>query len=130
MSNVILLEQFKNKPIRIVRRSNEVMVPLNDIADALEYNRAVLHQLVKRNEAVFKHFKGISVIIIPGGSQETLCLSRDGVLDLLMKLDYHRIKDETKKQLIIDFQVWASKHYAKYVFSCSTYNAERSRTKL
>jgi hypothetical protein len=107
MSNVILLEQFKNKPIRIVRRSKEVMVPLNDIADAIEYDRKSLRNIIDRNNEVFKHFKGRVIMTSPGGSQETICLSRDGVLGLLMKLDYHRIKDETKKQLIIDFQVWA-----------------------
>lgn len=107
MSNVILLEQFKDKPMRIVRRSNEFMIPLNDIADAIEYDRKSLRNIIDRNNEVFKHFKGRVIMTSPGGSQETICLSRDGVLGLLMKLDYHRIKDETKKQLIIDFQVWA-----------------------
>ncbi|ACV64428.1 hypothetical protein Dtox_3720 [Desulfofarcimen acetoxidans DSM 771] len=36
-----------------------------------------------------------------------VCLNRDGVIGLLMKMDFSRIRDESKRQTIVDFQVWA-----------------------
>ncbi|MDF9412955.1 hypothetical protein E1B06_14815 [Brevibacillus laterosporus] len=108
MNNTILLEQFREKQVRIVRKSSkEAMIPINDIADAIDYERSTLHKLLKRNEEVLGRFKGMVITPTPGGPQEILSLNRDGVLGLLMKLDYHRINDEYKRQTIIDFQIWS-----------------------
>jgi hypothetical protein len=108
MSNIVLMEQFRNKPVRIIRRApKDAMIPVNDIADALGYDRQPIHNIVKRNSELFEPLKGIIVTMTPGGPQETLCLNRDGVIGLLMKLDYNRIKDAERRQLIIEFQRWA-----------------------
>lgn len=108
MGNIVLLEQFKDKQVRIIRSiPRGAEVPVNDIADALEYDRSALRQLLERNEEVLGRFKGKVIITSPGGPQETICLNRDGVLGLLMKIEFKRIKDEAKRQTVIDFQVWA-----------------------
>ena len=108
MSNIILLEKFQDKHVRFVRQSpKEVMVPLNDIADALEYDRSVLHRLFKRNEMVLGRFSSMTIMVTEAGARETLCLTRDGLNGLLMKLDFNRIRDEVKRQSIVGFQVWA-----------------------
>jgi len=108
MSNTILLEQFRDKQVRIIRSiPKDASVPVNDIADALEYDRSALHQLLKRNEAVLSRFSSMVIITTEAGPREMVCLNRDGVMGLLMKLDFNRIKDESKRQTVIEFQVWA-----------------------
>lgn len=107
MNETILLEHFRDKQVRIVRQGKKAMIPVNDIADALEYSREVLRRLVNRNIEVLRPFVGKTVMVSPGGVQETLCADRDGVIGILMKLDYNRVKDPEKRQMIIEFQHWA-----------------------
>lgn len=108
MSNIVLMEQFRDKEVRIIKQSpKEAMIPLNDIADAINYDRQSLRDLLKRNNELFESYKGSSIILTPGGPQEVICLNRDGVIGLLMKLDYNRIKDELRRKTIIEFQRWA-----------------------
>lgn len=108
MNDVILLEQFHGKDIRIIHKPDKnAMIPVNDIADALGYDRQPIHSIIKRYTELFEPLQGIIVTMTPGGPQNTLCLKRDGVVGLLMRLDYNRIKDPARRSLIIEFQKWA-----------------------
>lgn len=108
MSDVILLEQFRDKQVRVIRNiPNRAEMPINDIADAIDYDRKALRNMVHRNNDIFGMFTGRVIMTSPSGSQETMTLTRDGVIGLLVKLDHKRVKDPAKRQLIIDFQIWA-----------------------
>lgn len=98
---------FEGRPVRLVTRDEEVLVPLPDIARALDYNKEALWRVIERSADVFE--QGIVVTTIPseGGPQETTCLTRDGVVGLLMKLSTGRIRDAAKRRLVVNFQRWA-----------------------
>jgi hypothetical protein len=99
-------------PIRIARRTYDDLpsIPINDIADGIDYDRSTLRQLYQRNKKLLIEFSG--KVMIPskdGGTQPHLCLTREGVIGILMKLDYNRIKSAEKKERIVKFQQWAIK---------------------
>jgi hypothetical protein len=96
-----------SKPVRIVKGEKEPMIPLVDIAGALGYDRTSLNQMLDRNKDLFDGMRGVVVVHTPGGPQEHSCLNRDGVVGLLMKLDYHRIRNGQKRKKVIEFQKWA-----------------------
>jgi len=98
---------FEGRKVRFLPKDEEVLVPLPDIAGALDYDKMALWRIVDRNSEIFD--QGIVVTTIPsaGGPQKTICLNRDGVVGLLMKLATGRIKDPAKKQMVVSFQRWA-----------------------
>jgi len=72
----ILLEVFEEKPVRFIRSApQELWVPVNDVADAIGYDRDTLRQLINRNGDLFANMCSKSVILLEGvGSREVLCV--------------------------------------------------------
>lgn len=105
----MLAKVFEGRPVRFLPTEDEVLVPLPDIARALDYDGKVLRNLIDRNEELFEQGKVVTTLPSEGGPQETTCLNRDGVVGLLMKLSTSRIKDPAKRNLIVAFQRWAVK---------------------
>jgi hypothetical protein len=105
----VLLEVFKEKPVRFIRNApQELWVPVNDVADAIGYDRDTLRQLINRNSDLFANMCSKSVILLEGvGSREVLCVNRDGLVAVLVKISAGRIKDEYRRKTIIEFQRWA-----------------------
>jgi hypothetical protein len=91
------------------------MIPLNDVADGIGIDRSGLRQLLKRNERVLSEYVGKVMIPSPSGEQETVCLSRDGITGILMKMDISRMKDPQKRDKVIIFQKWAIETLSKIV---------------
>jgi len=86
------------------------MIPLNDIVDGIGYARSSLHKVVKRNPKQFKRYTCMCVTPTHLGyhDHETLvCLTRDGVIGLLMRLDVEKIPDPEKQNGLLAFQWWA-----------------------
>ncbi|NLI12193.1 MAG: hypothetical protein GX425_06130 [Peptococcaceae bacterium] len=81
-------------------------MPVPDLVEAMEYDKAAIWRSIDRSKEVFEG--GVVVTTIPsaGGPQKTTCLTRDGVIGLLMKLSTGRIKDPAKRQMIVNFQRW------------------------
>jgi hypothetical protein len=102
---------FENKKVRFLtvnnEISNEVLMPLPDIAKALDYDKKALRDILKRNKEIFESWKVVTTLQVDGQGRKTTCLNRDGVTGLLMKLSTGRIKNQTKKQMIVNFQRWA-----------------------
>lgn len=96
-----------NTPIRVVERDEQKWMPLNDVADGIGHDRSGLHHLFNRNAEILGKYSGMVKIATPGGHQDFLCLNRDGVIGILMKVDFVRIKDESRKKRVIAFQDWA-----------------------
>lgn len=85
-------EMFHEIPVRIVHGEKGPMIPLVDIAYGIGYDRISLHRLYKRNSELFENYHGVVVMTAGATEQEHLCFTRDGVIGILMKLDYRRIK--------------------------------------
>lgn len=105
--DLVTTEMFQEIPIRIVQREKDHFIPLVDIAKALEYDRGSLSHLLRKHEALFEGMKGVVFLTTPGGIQKSICLTRDGIIGLLMKMDYQRAKNPMLAERLIKFQRWA-----------------------
>ena len=99
---------FDGRPVRLVNVNGEVVMPLPDIAEALKYDKKTLRNIVDRNMDVFETCRVVTTLQDKDGrGHKSTCLTRDGVVGLLMKLATSRIKDPAKKQMVVNFQRWA-----------------------
>lgn len=110
---------FHETPVRIAKDGREGMFPIRDIATALKYDRQALHQIIERNSEIFAEYRRVNVVFCDDPFKHT-CLTRDGVIALISKLDYLRIKDPTKRQRIIEFQRWAAETLGKVMDGTQT----------
>lgn len=104
---LVTTENFQEIPVRIVQGEKDRMIPLVDIAAATGYDRSTINQIIDRNPDVFEGLKGMVVIPTRGGMQEVSCLTRDGVIGLLIKISSSRIKDKNVRAKVVAFQRWA-----------------------
>jgi hypothetical protein len=112
---LVKVESFQGIPVRIITHNGQEMIPLNDIADGITHDRSGLRKLFHRNEDIVGKWSGKVNLATPQGIQEHICLNRDGVTAMLMKVDYARVKDTIRKKKIIDFQEWAASTLSKIV---------------
>lgn len=106
--------------LRVVESPIGKVVPVVDIAKAIGYGQINLDRILGNNSELFSE----TLIAVTATSVfeqksskntnyersqefEVKALNSYGVVGLLMKLDYNRIKDEKKKQLVLGFQKWA-----------------------
>jgi len=115
MSVLITTETFYEIPVRIVQGDIGPMIPLVDIADGIGYAKQNILSLFERNSELLKE-DSQDIIMITGDQVAPTphtCLTRDGVIGLLMKTDYQRIKDPAKREKILSFQKWAKETLGK-----------------
>ncbi len=105
--DLILTVPFQEIPVRIVQREKDRVIPLVDIARALGCGRNNLTQIIKNNEHLFKGFTSNEPLPTHGGIQPTICLTRDGVTGILMKIHPSRAKNQEYFEKIVRFQQWA-----------------------
>ncbi len=106
-SDLVTTEKFQEIPVRIVQGEKDRMIPLVDIARAVGYDDRVLRSHIDREPALFAGMEGRIVTMTPGGPQEVRCLTRDGVIGILMKLSSSRIKNHEIRERVVAFQRWA-----------------------
>lgn len=106
---IIKQETFREIPIRIISSDGKQMIPLVDIAHGIDYEPGNLKKIYDRNSKLLEKYS--QTCMITSGAQVApvphICLTRDGVNGILMRLDYHRIKNEDKKQKILNFLDWS-----------------------
>jgi hypothetical protein len=107
---LITTEPFMGLEIRIVHDNpDRPAIPLHDIARATGYDPDNLNRLFKRNRELLN--ENARNVKFASGDQvapvSNICLDREGVMGILMKLDYVRIKDQERKDKILAFQRWA-----------------------
>ncbi len=107
--DLILTVPFQEIPVRIVQREKDRVIPLVDIARALGYERSTLLRNVARNPELFDGMAGAVKMTTHGGLQDVVCLTRDGVIGLMMRLDAGRSQKPELKEKILKFQRWAIK---------------------
>lgn len=84
------------------------IVPASDISRAIGMEHKVVQNVIKRNEKQFEPFSTTTLItrVVPGtGAAHTICLSRDGVTMLLMKLQPDRMADQVLAEKVSRFQI-------------------------
>ena len=112
--------KFFGKPVRVVLVDKEPMIAVRDIAEAIDYHRRGIEQIIDRNMDFFE--RSIRNVTFPllysdkrlfGGRRRVQRFDKvkvidiKGVIGLLIKMAPSRIKDESKRQRILNFQLWA-----------------------
>lgn len=115
MSALITTETFHEIPVRIVQGEKGPMIPLVDIAYGIGYARQNVHSLFERNSELLKDDSQDIIMITDDqvAPSPHTCLTRDGVIGLLMKMDYLRIRDDERREKILSFQKWAKETLGK-----------------
>jgi hypothetical protein len=107
MTDLVKAEVFQGMPVRIVQHDEKLMIPLLDIADGIQYDRKALRNLIDRNIDTMSEYTCEVMMTLQGQGREIRLISRDGVIALFLLLDTKRIKDDTKRNRIIEFRKWA-----------------------
>ena len=81
-----------------------MFVPISNIINALNTTKQHLHGLLKDNEELFDNW--VVNLTLTTDSAVNTCLTRDGVIGLLMKISYKRLTPD-KQKLVLEFQKWA-----------------------
>jgi len=107
-TGIVINELFDGNEIRIFNKNGTPMMPLVDIAKTIGYDRSTIRRVIENNSTFFEDgFKGVVAMTTPGGVQELICLTRDGVIALFMALNINRVKDKKKQETILKFRKWA-----------------------
>jgi excisionase family DNA binding protein len=113
--------------VRVINSKIGKVIPIVDIARAIDYKASNLREMVERNAELFdgtvctvelaaRHETAETSHPVIGSEvqmktitqmRSMRALNHYGVVGLLMKLDYHRIQDEEKKAAVLRFQRWA-----------------------
>ena len=96
---------FNGMPIRLYQTEKGYVIPINDIAKGLSMDDANIRIILNRNTELFKSYVSY-VTLLTSKSGKNICLTRDGVIGLLMKISYNRLSPD-KKKLVLEFQKWA-----------------------
>jgi hypothetical protein len=114
---IVRNEQFNEIPVRVIKTGKGYAMPLVDIAKSIGYDVQQLTRLYGRNLELLGN--NAQVVMMTSGDQVAptghICLDREGVNGILLRLDYHRIKDEGKKKRIVAFQKWAIETISRIV---------------
>lgn len=107
--DLVKVENFMGIPVRIIKTdTDEIIIPLIDIAKGVEYDSAGITRLYERNSELLKDYA--RTVVMTSGDQvaptKHICVTKDGVIGILMKMDYIRIKSEDKRKRIVAFQKW------------------------
>jgi hypothetical protein len=102
---------YQGSLIRIEQAGGEAVTPVADIAKAIGYESQDLAKIVRRDPIL----KLCEVCVThrvdsPKGGQfvrNLICLKKDGVVGLLVKINSGRIKDVEKRAKVQAFQAWA-----------------------
>lgn len=118
MSAVLDLANFRGHKVRIardveVRKLPQTVVPLNDVADALQYDRESMRQMVTRKRMISRHSTTCIIQAVDGKMRNTLCLTYEGVIGVVINLEPERITDHQRRKWVEDFQDWAVNTLAK-----------------
>lgn len=102
---------YQGSLIRIEQAQGESVTPVADIAKAIGYEPQVLTRLVRRDPILKFYEVAITAMVdAPNGgklARNIICLKKEGVAGLLVKLNSSRIKDAEKRGKVQAFQKWA-----------------------
>lgn len=115
-----VLGKFNDTDVRVIEEGNDIWIPLKDIGVILNYDHNNLVQIVRRNPELFDGYTR-QVMMKSGENlsefeiqQHTLvCLNEQGFYMIMSKIDIKRIKDESARNAIIEFNRWMSEQIKK-----------------
>lgn len=104
---VIERTMFMDIPVRILQTHGTRLMPVNDIADGIEYDHSTMRKLLESHSDVLKKYEETIKVPSASGVQDTKCLSPFGVIGLLFAVQHKRVKDAAKRERIREFKEFA-----------------------
>ncbi|MCD3276694.1 phage antirepressor N-terminal domain-containing protein [Clostridium botulinum] len=103
-------KKFNNIDIDVIDTEKGRVIPVSSIYNALGLSRQAIHQMLDRNKELFDGM----VFNINMGDGDKICVNKEGIIGLLMKMQYERLKED-KKQFVLQFQKWCMKTLSEIV---------------
>jgi predicted DNA-binding protein YlxM (UPF0122 family) len=104
--NNFIVDKFEDIELKLYKTDKGYAMSIADIARSLHVDRQTIHDLIDRNYDLFVNWL-VSVTLTRSNNATTnLCLLRDGVLGIIMKISLKRLSDDKKKH-VLNFQKWA-----------------------
>ncbi|MDD4339242.1 MAG: hypothetical protein PHV00_06130 [Syntrophales bacterium] len=102
---------YQGHKIRIEDRDEERLVPVSDIAAAIDYDSWQLNKIINSDPVlkVCAYHVSWQAQTPTGGTYEQMriCINKEGLTGLLVKLNTSRIKDPARREQVQAFQRWA-----------------------
>ena len=100
-------EIFNNIPMRLYKTEKGYVIPISCIYKALNLTSQSIYDLLSNYKELFEpYLTSVTLVKSEKGNPNRTCLTRDGVIGLLMKISYNRLTPD-KKKLVLEFQKWA-----------------------
>jgi len=100
-------EIFNNIPMRLYKTEKGYVIPISCIYKALNLTSQSIYDLLSNYKELFEpYLTSVTLVKSEKGNPNRTCLTRDGVIGLLMKISYNRLTPN-KKKLVLEFQKWA-----------------------
>lgn len=93
-------DNFDN--LQLILSEKGYVLPISEIAKTLGMKKNTIIKIISRNERLFASLKTIQII----QGNEATCLTRDGIIALLMRVSLDRLPEE-KQEKVLSFQKWA-----------------------
>jgi hypothetical protein len=122
-------EKFNNMTMRLYKTTKGYVVPVVDISSALGADRQLIHQLLDNYKELFEDFLVNVTLTNKQGSHPDKCLTKDGVIGLLMKISYKRLTED-KQKLVLEFQKWAIETLSKVISEGKVELPEQEHAKI
>jgi hypothetical protein len=127
MNTLPIIQTFFNKPVRFFKTDfwpelchrygdkdtrkyllETWAIPLIDFAEAVDYPRQKIHEIINRNIESFQDYFKTESIVDRGGTKKraTLLLALEMCDALTMRLQASRIQDPVARERVIHFQRW------------------------
>lgn len=117
------LQIFNNGefPIRTIQYGGGLWFVAKDVAEALEYSEASINQVNNLCATVPEIWKGHKRIMTPGGEQEMLCLTEQGLYFFLGRSD---------KKKALPYQMWIAGDVVPSIRRTGSYSVHKEQTAL
>jgi len=105
--NDCIKDMFNNIPMNLYMTEKGYVIPISCIYKALNLTSQSIYDLLSNYKELFEpYLTSVTLVKSEKGNPNRTCLTRDGVIGLLMKISYNRLTPD-KKKLVLEFQKWA-----------------------
>jgi predicted DNA-binding protein YlxM (UPF0122 family) len=112
--NDFIVDKFEDIEFKLYKTDSGYAMSVADIARSLHVDRQTIHDLIERNYDLFVNWLVSITLTRSNNATTNLCLLRDGILGIVMKISINRLSED-KKELVLKFQKWAIEKLGKLI---------------
>lgn len=128
-ANDFIIDKFENIELKLYKTDKGYAMSVADISRALNVDRQTIHDLIERNHDLFVNWLVSITLTRSNNSTTNICLLRDGVLGIIMKISLKRLPKD-KQKLVLDFQKWAIEKLSQLISEGKVELTEQEHSKV